>query len=382
MKNTGHDLIGRSEGPNGLEVWLRRYRKGITYQKAFTSGTECSSSGWTGAAFKIDGSYVWQDVYTQAKANNLIVVGGGTPTVGATGGWMQGGGHGPPSHQFGLGAQQVVELEAVLGNGLPVTANACQNSDLFFALRGGGGGTYAVVLSTTVKAYPNTNIAVQHLAIGALQQTNISGLLDAISIVYSGIPDMMDAGYAGYGSWSINSPTPLFGDFLAGYVHGIYMFGKTQVDAEKAFDATRKRLLPYNLTRVFISESYVTYPDYWSFYETESGVEPPVGSEAAALGSRILDRKALTGDSAALRNTIGTIAGKQGEFTSNQVEFVAPRIDLGSSDGAGILPAWRSSYMNNIVARGWASNTPDSAKEPIRQDVTYNKIAAPQNPCS
>ena len=374
-KNTGHDLLGRSAGEYGLEVWLRHYRKAITYQKTFKSTTGCTSSGWTGAAFKVDGSYVWGDVYKLAKAQNLIVVGGGTPTVGATGGWMQGGGHGPPSHQFGLGAQQVVEIEAILANGLPVTANACQNSDLFFALRGGGGGTYAVVLSTVIKAYPNTNIDVQHLAIGALKQTNTSGLLDAVAIISSGIPDMMDAGYAGYGSWSINSPTPLFANFLAGYVHGIYMFGKSQAAAKKAFDATRKRLLPYNGTSLFISESYVSYPNYWAFYEAESGVEPPVGTESA-LGSRLLDRKALTSDFAALRKTIGTIAGKQGEFTSNNVEFVAPRIDLGSSDGAGILPAWRTAYFNNIVARGWAPGTPESAKEVIRHDITYNKVQA------
>jgi FAD/FMN-containing dehydrogenase len=36
-----------------------------------------------------------------------------------------------------------------------VTANAYQNTDLFFALRGGGGGTYGVVVSATLKAYPN-----------------------------------------------------------------------------------------------------------------------------------------------------------------------------------------------------------------------------------
>jgi FAD binding domain/Berberine and berberine like len=377
VKNTGHDLLGRSEGSYGLEVWLRHYRNGITYQKNFKSVTGCTASGWTGAAFKADGSYVWGDIYAQAKANNLIVVGGGTPSVGATGGWMQGGGHGPPSHQYGLGAQQVVEIEAILANGLPVTANACQHSDLFFALRGGGGGTYAVVLSTVVKAYPNTNIDVQHLAIGALQQTNTSGLLDVIATLYTFVPDMMDAGYAGYASWSVNSPSPLFANFFAGYVHGIYMFGKSQAQAQKAFDAARTALIPYNLTSVFISETYVSYPDYWSFYAAESGVEPPVGSEAS-LASRLLDRNALTSNYAALRNTIGVIAGQQGEYTSNAVEYVAPRQDLGSADGAGILPAWRTSYLSNIVARGWAPGTPESYKGVVRQDIENKANALKQ----
>lgn len=374
-KNTGHDLLGRSEGVNGLEVWLRHYREGITYQKSFISATGCIKSDWTGSVYKIGGSYVWEDVYADAKARNLVVVGGGTQSVGATGGWMQGGGHGPPSHQYGLGAQQVLEVEVVLASGLVVTVNACENSDLFFALRGGGGGTYGIVLSTVVKAYPNSQIAVQHLAIGAFQATNISGLLDTIAILYSAIPDLMDTGYAGYGQWSTNSPTPLFGDFTAGYIHGIYMFGKTEGQARSAFDATRKRLAAYNGTSVFILETYVTYPDYWSFYGTESGVEPPVGSESS-LGSRIFDRTALTKDAAALRKMLNTVAGKTGEYTSNNVEYVAPRVDLGSSDGAGILPAWRSSYMNHIVARGWAPGSPVSVKEAVQQDITYTKVAA------
>lgn len=71
-----------------------------------------------------------------------MVVGGGSPTVSSTGGWMQGGGHGPASHTFGLGADQVLEAEVVLANGTLDTANACQNQDLYTAIRGGGAGTY------------------------------------------------------------------------------------------------------------------------------------------------------------------------------------------------------------------------------------------------
>lgn len=70
-------------------------------------------------------------------------------TVGCLGGWMQGGGHSPATHDFGLGADQVLEAQVVLANGKIVTASPCQNSDLLFAIRGGGGGTYGVVVSTT-----------------------------------------------------------------------------------------------------------------------------------------------------------------------------------------------------------------------------------------
>jgi FAD/FMN-containing dehydrogenase len=111
---------------------------------------------------------------------------------------MQGGGHGPASRDFGLGADQVLDMRVVLANGSVVTANRCTHTDLFYALRGGGGGTYGVVLSATVKAHPMVNVTSQQLAIIPLN-TNTSGLLDAIATLYSSYPDLNDAGYSGYG---------------------------------------------------------------------------------------------------------------------------------------------------------------------------------------
>ena len=375
VKNTGHDILGRSEGAGGLEVWIRHLRKGLTFQKTFKSSTGCNKSGWTGSAIKIGGAYTWGDVYVTAKANNVIVVGGGTPSVGAIGGWMQGGGHGPASRQFGLGADQVLELDVILSNGQTITANACQNSDIFFALRGGGGGTYGVVVSTTIKAYPMVKVTVQHLLLGALTP-DTTALLDTIAIMFSAYPDLNDAGYAGYGEWSINSGTPLFATFTAGYVHGIYMFDKTEAQARAAFDTTRAKLAAYNGS-VFISESYVSYPDYWTFYSTESGVEPAVGTPAT-LGSRLFDRASVTKDFSALRKTIQTLAGTPDQFTFNSFEIVGGgQVFKDKSDpNSGVLPAWRSSYFSNIVARGYPLGTPQSQVDSIEHDITYVKTAA------
>jgi FAD/FMN-containing dehydrogenase len=90
-------------------------------------------------------------------------------TVGCLGGWMQGGGHGPASHEYGLGADQVLEATVVLANGSIVTASPCEHSDLYFAIRGGGGGTYGVVVSTTIKAHPNNNLIAQRQYFSSLR---------------------------------------------------------------------------------------------------------------------------------------------------------------------------------------------------------------------
>lgn len=53
---------------------------------------------------------------------------------------------------FGLGVDRVLQFRLITPDGEIRIANACQNDDLFWALRGGGGGTFGVVLEVSYKA--------------------------------------------------------------------------------------------------------------------------------------------------------------------------------------------------------------------------------------
>ena len=75
------------------------------------------------------------DIYTAAAALNRTVVGPTPATVGI-GGYLTGGGHSPISGVFGLGSDQVLEMDVVTAAGEFLTVNECQNTDLFWALRG------------------------------------------------------------------------------------------------------------------------------------------------------------------------------------------------------------------------------------------------------
>jgi len=67
------------------------------------------------------------------------------------GGWLQSGGHSPFSTIHGLAADNALEFKVVTADGNLVVANEVVNQDLFWALRGGGGGTWGVVVEATVK---------------------------------------------------------------------------------------------------------------------------------------------------------------------------------------------------------------------------------------
>lgn len=78
-----------------------------------------------------------------------------------SGGWIGGGGHGALSNQLGLGVDRTLQFKVVTPDGVLRVANDCQNTDLYFALRGGGGGTFGVVMETTMIAAPAMKLQVR-----------------------------------------------------------------------------------------------------------------------------------------------------------------------------------------------------------------------------
>lgn len=374
VKSTGHDINGRSDGYGSLEVWLHYHRTGIDFQHTYTPANGCHRSAWNGSAIKIGGGYQWRDVYAVAKEKNVIVVGGGTPSVGAVGGWANGGGHGPASRNYGLGADQILEAEVVLADGRVVVANACENADLYRAFRGGGPG-YGVALSFTMKAYPNVDsIAVQRLEIAPLAGNN-SGLFDALAILFQHYPAMNDAGLAGYGFWYLNSIAPIFGNTSVGYYHVFYAIGNEVSETEKSFAPVRQALDGLKAS-ISINETYSAYHDYWTFYEAKSGLHDPVGNEAA-LTSRLFDPASLS-NHAKVRKYVETVSGKPQDYVSNVIELVSGGqvFEEAKDPNSGLLPAWRTSPFLHIVGEGWAPGSSDDIKAAVRKDVTNVKGAA------
>ena len=113
-----------------------------------------------------DTDSVAHSAYHFATKNNVVITLGAYGSVGVGGGFAQvqcyftlcvfrsqrsnsrpaqGGGHGPLGPKYGLAVDNLLQFKLVTAAGDFVTANACQNPDLFKALRGGGGGSWGVV---------------------------------------------------------------------------------------------------------------------------------------------------------------------------------------------------------------------------------------------
>lgn len=75
------------------------------------------------------------EIYTEASKYNATIVGAADPNVGI-GGFLTGGGHSPIGSKYGLGVDNVLEIMVVTPDGVSRRANACQNPDIFWAVRG------------------------------------------------------------------------------------------------------------------------------------------------------------------------------------------------------------------------------------------------------
>jgi FAD/FMN-containing dehydrogenase len=103
------------------------------------------------------------DFYNGLAAHGRAVPGGSCPTVGIAG-LTLGGGVGVVSRAYGLTSDNVQSLQIVTADGQVRTCNSSQNSDLFWACRGGGGGNFGVVTSFTFTTHPAGQIVLFFLS--------------------------------------------------------------------------------------------------------------------------------------------------------------------------------------------------------------------------
>ncbi|KAL4867229.1 hypothetical protein BDV12DRAFT_171744 [Aspergillus spectabilis] len=193
VKGTGHDMNGRSTGAYSLSIWthnLSHFRHEPHWPLPGGNGT---------ANVAIFGSgNTWGSAYTAVHAINRTVVGGEDATVGL-GGLIQNGGHGLLSSTYGLASDNVFQVTVVTTDGRRLVANSEQNQDLFWAVRGAGGGQFGVVTEFILGTHPvPKHVVTGGLSFYASQGANASDAgWDALAETASLIPNFMDSGLTG-----------------------------------------------------------------------------------------------------------------------------------------------------------------------------------------
>jgi FAD/FMN-containing dehydrogenase len=149
VKGGGHSYQGTSNASDSLTIWTRAMNVIVMHDAFIPEG--CASTQPPQPAATIEAGAMWIDAYNVVTTlGGRYVQGGGCTTVGVAG-LIQSGGFGSFSKNYGMAAAGLLQAEVVTADGTVRIANACTNPELFWALKGGGGGSFGVVTKVTLR---------------------------------------------------------------------------------------------------------------------------------------------------------------------------------------------------------------------------------------
>jgi len=151
VKGGGHSYQGTSNAADSLLIWTR-HMNAVHMHDAFVA-QGCEGVQAPQPAVSVQAGAMWIDAYDAVTTHGgRYVQGGGCTTVGVAG-LVQSGGFGSLSKRFGTAAAGLLEAEIVTADGVARIVNACTHPDLFWGIKGGGGGSLGVVTRLTLRTH-------------------------------------------------------------------------------------------------------------------------------------------------------------------------------------------------------------------------------------
>ncbi|MEU1623529.1 FAD-binding oxidoreductase [Streptomyces sp. NPDC005722] len=147
VRNGGHSYAGYSGGKGRLVLDV----------------SSMSSVGLSGGTATVGAGAKLIDVYTRLGASGRTLPAGSCPTVGISG-LTLGGGHGVLSRAYGLTCDSLTGAEIVTAGGRVLRCSADENPELFWALRGAGGGQFGVVTKLTFDTQASPQVVTGYLS--------------------------------------------------------------------------------------------------------------------------------------------------------------------------------------------------------------------------
>ena len=364
VKSTGHSQLGRSVGYGSLSIWTHNLR-GIKYTENFTP-TSCPDEE-AQAAVRVAAGHSNGDVQTEMAKHDSIIVTGATVSVGLVG-WLTGGGHGFLSQTYGMGSDNLLEATVVTADGKVRVASPCQNSDLFFAIRGGGGGTYGVITEVVVKTFLTPVTTVHTFKLRSRDSTTAEEFWEVLAYIHAELPRLKRGGMQGYYYIAGPPKVPSFG-----LLWTFMLFDKPAGTAEHLMAPIESRLRAK--ANLFDYDSNITHgATYLEMYQ-QSAMFEPVATGGSAYGSRLLN-PASVADEKITVNAFAELFAYSDPSSVNASPILIghvvapPTLPAYYPSLASLNPAWRKTLVHLIVVTGWQDGSSQSVVDAIYRDVT------------
>jgi hypothetical protein len=271
---------------------------------------------------------------------------------------------GPLSAKYGLAVDHVLSLDVVTPDGQFLTADQKNNTDLFWALRGGGGSTFGAV---TFRTLPKTKMAGLTLSITVGSGGDVTDTLfwEAITAWWRRFPGFADQGSYAY---SIILPTA---DGKLSWALSPWTVPGMSLDEFKAMTADLRaewERIGFNVKLNFFETE--------NFYDAWTSVFPDdtVGVANLRVASRLIPEENWVNPSL-LQDTVDFIqrAVKNG---SSLIGYNIRAATVADAPSSATIPAWRDATMFAIVGTMWDAKLPQSEVDTINKRITEDWTAS------
>ncbi|KAL2881423.1 hypothetical protein SGCOL_002988 [Colletotrichum sp. CLE4] len=336
IKNTGHDFLGKSTGKGGLAIWTHHLNSVEVLR-------DYSKFYYKGPAMRLGAGAMGGDAALAASQNGYRVVAGTCSTVGIAGGFAQGGGHSLLSGIYGLGADNVLEWEVVTSDGKHVVATPNENADLYWALSGGGGGTFGVVVSMTTRVFEDGPVGRASLGFSTASTGGDENFWAAVDVFHNHLQPLVD-------DHGIVLTYTLGKDSLMVYV--ITAPNRTSDEVSLLLSPLLADLSQFGLsdqTLGFTAADAATY--YEHFMSTLGPVLSNVPSNQLTSG-RIISRDNMA------NNRTGVGRALRGVTSSGHFSFLCTAVNLENTSvqpvtDNSVQEHWRDGLVSCVVAGVW-----------------------------
>ncbi|KAJ6598362.1 FAD-binding domain-containing protein [Mycena vulgaris] len=352
VKASGHDYLGRSTAPNSLLIHTANFTN-LTTTDAFFVGTQNM-----GSAATVGSGVHSQILYQEAKANGKIAVGGTAATVCAAGGYLQGAGHSAVAPLFGLAADNVLEFHIVVASGELLQVNSISNPDLFYALRGGGAGSWGVIISATFRTFPTFDVAYSLIELAASSNAAM-GTLAALHAQHIFDFDAVRGSQYYYLTKTSNTTSVLaLSTFMA----------NTTTEQSTAL------LAPFLSAALalpgisLVEEEHLTVNINDALFQADDSV-----GDNLVLGSRLIPASTY-------RDVPATVGKVYEELLDAGTLFILGHLVAGGQVAANanissaVHPAWRTAKSHLIVLNSWTDATPLADVKALRNKFQTTQL--------
>jgi hypothetical protein len=309
-----------------------------------------------------------QKAWEAFEPHGMLVTVGAVASVGIAGGYGQGGGHGPLGPKYGLMIDQAVEFDVVTADGKQRTINECSDPDLFWAMRGGGGGSYAVLTSYKFQLHPAEPINVYSFQAHFPEPKDIAKSKihrDIITGLASNQPSFSKHGVAGYNF------------VLPDHVVFLQVLPSSDTSEIKAITSQWHDFLT-NYPGLNITEneyhSFKRFSQYNEFTERpEISRNGPVGLGFNG-GGRFIPKDLFNSTDNIERLVDAVVTAMHFSRTNHGgggAQFYATGPDNTPDNGkTSVNPLWRDSLWEIVMGQFWTTATPPAVRSQIQKTVS------------